>query len=93
MPHFKKNTEAREIAKLFDPSASEGPITHIFDEIQKRGNVDEVEMYRTFNMGIGLVVIVPARDVENSLRVLAVEKYAGVVIGEVVSADRSVIIQ
>jgi hypothetical protein len=36
MPHFKKNTEAREIAKLFDPSASEGPITHIFDEIQKR---------------------------------------------------------
>ena len=65
----------------------------IFDEIQKRGNVDEVEMYRTFNMGIGLVVIVPARDVENSLRVLAVEKYAGVVIGEVVSADRSVIIQ
>jgi len=36
MPHFKKNTEALEIAKLFDPSASEGPITHIFDEIQKR---------------------------------------------------------
>jgi hypothetical protein len=36
MPYFKKNTEALEIAKLFDPSASEGPITHIFDEIQKR---------------------------------------------------------
>ena len=36
MPHFKKNSEALEIAKLFDPSASEGPITHIFDEIQKR---------------------------------------------------------
>jgi hypothetical protein len=36
MPHFKKNSEALEIAKLFDPSASDGPITHIFDEIQKR---------------------------------------------------------
>jgi hypothetical protein len=42
MPHFKKNTEAREIAKLFDPSASEGPITHIFDEIQKRSQLQLV---------------------------------------------------
>jgi len=42
MPHFKKNTEALEIAKLFDPSASEGPITHIFDEIQKRSQLQLV---------------------------------------------------
>lgn len=36
MPNFKKNSEALEIAKFFDPSTSDGPITHIFDEIQKR---------------------------------------------------------
>ena len=36
------------------------PIPPIFTLIQERGNVPEPEMYRTFNMGIGMVLIVPA---------------------------------
>ena len=36
------------------------PIPPIFTLIQERGSVPEPEMYRTFNMGIGLVLIVPA---------------------------------
>ncbi len=36
------------------------PIPPIFSLIAERGNVPEPEMYRTFNMGIGLVLIVPA---------------------------------
>ena len=36
------------------------PIPPIFTLIQERGKVPEPEMYRTFNMGIGLVLIVPA---------------------------------
>ena len=35
------------------------PVPPIFTLIQERGNVPEPEMYRTFNMGIGLVIIVP----------------------------------
>ncbi|MCS7129813.1 MAG: phosphoribosylformylglycinamidine cyclo-ligase [Archaeoglobaceae archaeon] len=35
----------------------------IFKFIQKLGNVDELEMYRTFNMGMGFLVIVPEKSV------------------------------
>jgi phosphoribosylformylglycinamidine cyclo-ligase len=35
------------------------PIPPIFSLIQERGNVPEPEMFRTFNMGIGLILIVP----------------------------------
>ncbi len=34
----------------------------IFEMIQEIGQVDEAEMYRVFNMGIGMIVIVPAED-------------------------------
>jgi len=34
----------------------------IFSLIQEKGNVEDVEMYRTFNMGIGLVLIVPREE-------------------------------
>lgn len=36
----------------------------IFEMIQKIGNVDESEMYRVFNMGIGMIVIVPAEQAQ-----------------------------
>ena len=35
------------------------PIPPIFSLIQERGNVPESEMYRTFNMGIGMILVVP----------------------------------
>jgi len=40
------------------------PIPAIFDLIQKWGNVDELEMYSTFNMGIGLVLCVGSGDAD-----------------------------
>jgi len=40
------------------------PILSVFKEMQKIGNISETEMYRTFNMGIGLVLIVPSPDIE-----------------------------
>lgn len=36
----------------------------VFDFLQKRGNVDEMEMFRVFNMGIGMVVILSPSDVD-----------------------------
>jgi len=36
----------------------------IFRFIQKLGDVDEAEMYRTFNMGMGFMVILPESEVE-----------------------------
>jgi phosphoribosylformylglycinamidine cyclo-ligase len=44
------------------------PIPRIFREIQERGKVDESEMFRTFNMGVGMVVVVAAKDALGTIR-------------------------
>ena len=45
------------------------PVLPVFNVMQEIGNIDEDEMYRTFNMGIGMVIIVPefAKDKINSI--------------------------
>jgi phosphoribosylformylglycinamidine cyclo-ligase len=43
------------------------PILPIFTLMQKIGNIDEVEMYRAFNMGIGMMLIVP-KDAEEKIK-------------------------
>ncbi|MFC1527147.1 phosphoribosylformylglycinamidine cyclo-ligase [Candidatus Neomarinimicrobiota bacterium] len=45
------------------------PVLPVFNVMQEIGNIDEDEMYRTFNMGIGMVIIIPefAKDKINSI--------------------------
>jgi phosphoribosylformylglycinamidine cyclo-ligase len=38
------------------------PVLPIFEAMQRIGNIEEAEMYRTFNMGIGMVVVCAASD-------------------------------
>jgi len=63
----------------------------IFDYLQRHGEVSDADMFRTFNMGIGLVLVVAAGDVD---RVRAGLAAAGepdaVAIGEIVEGDRMV---
>jgi phosphoribosylformylglycinamidine cyclo-ligase len=42
------------------------PIPRIFKLIQERGRIADREMYRTLNMGIGMAVVVPAKDAERA---------------------------
>lgn len=45
-------------------------VPHIFKELQSNGNISEEEMYRTFNMGVGMAVVVPsdaAKDLETGM--------------------------
>ena len=43
----------------------------IFNWLQSSGNVEQEEMYRTFNCGIGMVVVVPNAQLQESLAILA----------------------
>ena len=45
------------------------PTPEIFRFIQKKGRISESEMYRTFNMGIGLIAICPDSKVERAIRI------------------------
>jgi len=54
----------------------------IFQFIQQRGNVDQNEMYRVFNMGIGMVVICSPKDVAHLRQALPEAKVIGEVVGQ-----------
>ena len=46
------------------------PVPSVFDWLQERGDVEDGEMYRTFNMGMGMIIIVDKNDAEKSISLL-----------------------
>jgi len=71
-----------------DVSAWERPA--IFKWLQEQGNVAEDEILRTFNCGIGMMVIVPAADVENALQSLKSSGESAMVLGDIVPGSGQV---
>ncbi len=67
-------------------------IPMIFRLIQKLGKVNQDEMYKTFNMGIGMVVVVEARHVNKILNFLKKQREKAYLIGEIGKGKREVII-
>ena len=67
-------------------------IPPIFDLIAKEGNVPERDMFNTFNMGVGMAIVVAAEDAEKALSILREAGEEAYVIGEVVAGDEGVII-
>jgi phosphoribosylformylglycinamidine cyclo-ligase len=55
----------------------------VFQFIQAAGRVERDEMYRVFNMGIGLVIMVRTGDVSKSLAILKKAGEKPVVIGQI----------
>ncbi|MBC1639716.1 phosphoribosylformylglycinamidine cyclo-ligase [Listeria welshimeri] len=68
------------------------PILPIFDVMQKYGQLNELEMYEIFNMGIGMVLAVKKEDVEKTLEVLVQNGEAAYVIGEVTTRENDSVI-
>jgi phosphoribosylformylglycinamidine cyclo-ligase len=62
----------------------------VFEALREAGRVAEAEMYRTFNMGIGYVVIVPAASAERAAAVLTAAGETVRPIGEIVAGARGV---
>jgi len=60
------------------------PKLPIFELLREGGNIPEVEMYRTFNYGIGMVLVVPDRETEEIMDRLVGLKETPYLIGEVV---------
>lgn len=71
---------------------SSWPVPKIFRLIQKKGNVAEKEMYRTFNMGIGMVLVVKKGIEDMVIKKLAKSGLNSWLIGEVVRGRREIII-
>ena len=62
----------------------------VFSYIQKTGNIPERDMFNTFNMGVGMSVIVAKEDADAALAVLRANGEDAYVIGEIVRSDEGV---
>jgi phosphoribosylformylglycinamidine cyclo-ligase len=69
------------------------PRAALFDWLARTGNIDEAEMHRTFNCGIGMIVIVARERSDEALRLLAQHGEAALLIGEVRHGDRGAVIE
>ncbi len=67
-------------------------ILPIFDLIAREGNIPERDMFNTFNMGVGMSIVVSADDAEKAVETLKAAGEDAYVIGEVVKSDEGVII-
>lgn len=68
------------------------PVQHVFKMIQRIGKVDQDDMFETFNMGIGMVLVVEASQEAKIMNYLAKQKEEAYIIGEVAKGKGEVII-
>ncbi len=64
----------------------------IFDLIAERGGITERDMFNTFNMGVGMSVVVSKEDADKALQILRANGEDAYIIGEIVRADDGVIL-
>jgi phosphoribosylformylglycinamidine cyclo-ligase len=81
----------RVLPELLDAQIDLGswPVRPIFQLIQRQGEVDVQEMYRVFNMGIGMIAIVAAEDAAAVQATLSEETYR---IGQLIAGHRKVVL-
>lgn len=67
-------------------------ILPIFELLAEVGNIPEHDMFNTFNMGVGMSIIVDKADAEKTLEVLKAAGEDAYIIGEVIESDEKVVI-
>ncbi len=64
----------------------------IFDLIMKTGNIPERDMFNTFNMGVGMSIVVGANEVDTALEILRANGEDAYVIGKIVAGDEKIVL-
>ncbi len=65
-------------------------ILPIFDLIRKEGNIDERDMFNTFNMGVGMSVVVAKEDEDQALGILKANGENAYTVGRIVKSETKV---
>ncbi|MBE6933492.1 MAG: phosphoribosylformylglycinamidine cyclo-ligase [Ruminococcaceae bacterium] len=68
-------------------------ILPIFDLLAKTGNIPERDMFNTYNMGVGMSVVVPAEETEKAISILTAHGETAYVIGRIIESDEQVILK
>lgn len=64
----------------------------IFDLIAKTGNIPERDMFNTFNMGVGMSVVVAKEDADKAVEILKANGEDAYIMGEIIKSEESVVI-
>ena len=67
-------------------------ILPIFDLIAKTGNISERDMFNTFNMGVGMSIVVAKEDADKALAILKENGEDAYIIGEIVESEQKVML-
>ena len=67
-------------------------ILPIFKLIQKTGDIDERDMFNTFNMGVGMSVVVDKNDADKAIEILKANGEDAYVIGEIIKSEDGVVL-
>ncbi|MBQ7810208.1 MAG: phosphoribosylformylglycinamidine cyclo-ligase [Clostridia bacterium] len=67
-------------------------ILPIFKLIQKEGNISERDMFNTFNMGVGMSIVVSKEEADKALEILKANGEDADIIGEIVEGDEKVML-
>ena len=62
----------------------------IFELLMERGGISEHDMFNTYNMGVGMSIVVPKEQVELALEILKAHGEDAYVIGEIVAGEDKV---
>lgn len=76
-------------AKITEASV---PVLPIFKLVEQLGNIPRKEMFNTFNMGIGMTVVIAKQDVDKAMEVLRNVGENPCVIGEIIASDEGVLV-
>ena len=71
---------------------SAGRVPPIFSLIQKRGNISEHDMFNTFNMGVGMSVVVAKEDAERAVELFKANGEEAYILGTIVESEDGVLL-
>ena len=90
--YYEKLTKILPKGLGFEIKKGSWPIPKIFTDMQKKGNVPESDMYKTFNMGIGMALVVSSQTAEDVKLFLKMKKIRHYQIGNVVKTKKKFIL-
>jgi phosphoribosylformylglycinamidine cyclo-ligase len=65
----------------------------IFKLIEKVGGITERDMFNTFNMGVGMSIVVAKEDAGRALEILKANGEDAYLIGEIINSDEKIILE
>ena len=72
---------------------SDVKILPIFNLIQEKGNISTRDMYNTFNMGVGMSIVLKKEDEEEALNILKAYGQEAYRLGVIVKSEEKIILE